>query len=142
MKHFCVLRDEPKVQFDIPIVFWEDVRLMGEEDWRTRQLTDELTGSGERECLCVLIVCVRESRKRGVYTYSEDSESEKEQVKERERNQTLMDKYNDPHQTGGGKFSRYWIYSHHIYSKIKRRNILDMAREYDVTGMCVAKPSK
>jgi len=46
--------------------------------------------------------------------------------------ETLQDK----NQTGGGKFSRYWIYSHHIYSKIKRRNILDMAREYDVTGFC------
>ena len=25
-------------------------------------------------------------------------------------------------------FSRYWIYSHHIYSKIKRRNMLDMSK--------------
>ena len=30
------------------------------------------------------------------------------------------------------KFSRYWIYSHHIYSKIKRRNILDLSKEYQV----------
>jgi len=34
-------------------------------------------------------------------------------------------------------FSRYWIYSHHIYSKTKRKNILDMAKDYDVTGFCL-----
>jgi len=31
-------------------------------------------------------------------------------------------------------FARYWIYSHHIYSKIKRRNILDLSKEYQLTG--------
>jgi len=40
-------------------------------------------------------------------------------------------------ETGTGRFSRYWIYSHHIYSKIKRKDILDMSREYDVTGFCL-----
>ena len=35
------------------------------------------------------------------------------------------------------QFARYWIYSHHIYSKIKRKDMLDMAREYDVTGFCL-----
>ena len=40
------------------------------------------------------------------------------------------------HKTLYTPVSRYWIYSHHIYSKIKRRNILDMSREYDVTGFC------
>jgi len=38
---------------------------------------------------------------------------------------------------GTGRFARYWIYSHHIYSKIKRKDILDMSREYDVTGFCL-----
>jgi len=33
-----------------------------------------------------------------------------------------------------GMFSRYWIYSHHIYSKIKRRDMLDMSKEFNVTG--------
>eukprot|EP00092_Neocalanus_flemingeri_P013834 GFUD01014924.1.p1 GENE.GFUD01014924.1~~GFUD01014924.1.p1 ORF type:complete len:289 (-),score=65.91 GFUD01014924.1:324-1190(-) len=32
------------------------------------------------------------------------------------------------------KFSRYWIYSHHLYSKIKRKNILDLAPEFCLTG--------
>jgi len=35
------------------------------------------------------------------------------------------------------KFSRYWIYSHHIYSKVKRRNMLDMSKEYRLTGFCL-----
>jgi len=31
-------------------------------------------------------------------------------------------------------FVCYWIYSHHIYSKIKRRDILDLSKEYQLTG--------
>jgi len=34
-------------------------------------------------------------------------------------------------------FSRYWIYSHHIYNKMKRRSILDTAKEYQLTGFCL-----
>ena len=34
-------------------------------------------------------------------------------------------------------FTRYWIYSHHIFSKIKRREILDLANEYQITGFCL-----
>lgn len=34
-------------------------------------------------------------------------------------------------------FTRYWIYSHHIYSKIKRREILDLAKEFSITGFCL-----
>lgn len=34
-------------------------------------------------------------------------------------------------------FSRYWIYSHHIYSKEKRKHILVLARQYNVTGFCL-----
>eukprot|EP00090_Calanus_glacialis_P013811 TRINITY_DN22461_c0_g1_i1.p1 TRINITY_DN22461_c0_g1~~TRINITY_DN22461_c0_g1_i1.p1 ORF type:complete len:301 (+),score=87.20 TRINITY_DN22461_c0_g1_i1:34-903(+) len=32
------------------------------------------------------------------------------------------------------KFSRLWIYSHHLYSKIKRKDILDLAPEFCLTG--------
>ncbi|XP_057653865.1 RWD domain-containing protein 2A isoform X2 [Diorhabda carinulata] len=35
------------------------------------------------------------------------------------------------------KFVRYWIYSHHIYSKTKRREILELAQELKVTGFCM-----
>lgn len=34
-------------------------------------------------------------------------------------------------------FTRYWIYSHHIYSKIKRREVLDLAHEFKITGFCL-----
>ncbi|XP_017763638.1 PREDICTED: RWD domain-containing protein 2A [Eufriesea mexicana] len=38
-------------------------------------------------------------------------------------------------------FSRYWIYSHHIYSKIKRKKIIDLAEENSITGFClIGKP--
>lgn len=31
-------------------------------------------------------------------------------------------------------FSRMWIYSHHIYSKIKRKDILELTAELNLTG--------
>lgn len=31
-------------------------------------------------------------------------------------------------------FSRYWIYSHHIYSKIKRKAMLDLSSDLNITG--------
>ncbi len=31
-------------------------------------------------------------------------------------------------------FSRLWIYSHHIYSKTKRKDILDLSSEFQLTG--------
>ena len=38
------------------------------------------------------------------------------------------------HAEGEEEFVRYWIYSHHIYSKIKRRDILDLSKEFQLTG--------
>ncbi|XP_023945265.2 RWD domain-containing protein 2A [Bicyclus anynana] len=35
------------------------------------------------------------------------------------------------------KFARFWIYSHHIYSKKKREDIMKMAKEYNLTGFCL-----
>lgn len=32
---------------------------------------------------------------------------------------------------------RYWIYSHHIYSKTKRREILNLASDLGITGFCM-----
>ena len=34
-------------------------------------------------------------------------------------------------------FVRLWIYSHHIYSKIKRRDILDLSSEFQLSGFCM-----
>ena len=31
-------------------------------------------------------------------------------------------------------YGRLWLYSHHIYSKTKRKNILDLAKENNLTG--------
>lgn len=40
--------------------------------------------------------------------------------------------------TGSGTtFCRMWLYMHHIYSKTKRRNILDLAEELGLTGFCL-----
>jgi hypothetical protein len=37
----------------------------------------------------------------------------------------------------GDGFSRYWIHSHHIYSKAKRRDLLALAQQYRLTGFCL-----
>ncbi|KRX25338.1 RWD domain-containing protein 2B [Trichinella nelsoni] len=34
-------------------------------------------------------------------------------------------------------FCRYWIYSHHIYNKVKRRGMLELAKQLDLTGFCL-----
>lgn len=34
----------------------------------------------------------------------------------------------------GKTFTRLWIYSHHIYNKSKRKNILEWAKELQLTG--------
>nr|XP_045621658.1 RWD domain-containing protein 2A-like isoform X2 [Procambarus clarkii] len=40
-------------------------------------------------------------------------------------------------ETKDTKFARLWIYSHHIYSKVKRKDILDLSKEFDLTGFCL-----
>lgn len=35
-------------------------------------------------------------------------------------------------------FTRFWIYSHHIYSKYKRKKIVDLAEANSLTGFCLA----
>ncbi|XP_076758150.1 RWD domain-containing protein 2A [Xylocopa sonorina] len=35
-------------------------------------------------------------------------------------------------------FARYWIYSHHIYGKEKRKDVIALAKENSVTGFCLA----
>jgi hypothetical protein len=37
---------------------------------------------------------------------------------------------------GNCGFSRYWIYSHHIYSRAKRRDLQQLALEHRLTGFC------
>lgn len=34
-------------------------------------------------------------------------------------------------------WARLWIYSHHIYSKSKRRELLELAQEFHLTGFCL-----
>ncbi|XP_076833241.1 RWD domain-containing protein 2B [Brachyhypopomus gauderio] len=34
-------------------------------------------------------------------------------------------------------FTRLWIYSHHIYNKSKRKNILEWAKEMNLSGFCM-----
>lgn len=36
-----------------------------------------------------------------------------------------------------GDFCRMWLYMHHIYSKIKRRNILSLSKDYELSGFCL-----
>lgn len=52
-------------------------------------------------------------------------------------------KYDNSHVNDAGSpdtkvFCRYWIYSHHIYSKFKRRDVATLAKENSITGFCLA----
>ncbi|KAK4316794.1 hypothetical protein Pmani_012052 [Petrolisthes manimaculis] len=52
----------------------------------------------------------------------------------------LVDTHDDDQatvETKNYKCARLWIYSHHIYSKVKRKDILDLSREFDLTGFCL-----
>ncbi|NXF09755.1 RWD2B protein, partial [Smithornis capensis] len=40
-------------------------------------------------------------------------------------------------QSEGTTFTRLWIYSHHIYNKHKRKNIIDWAKELSLSGFCM-----
>lgn len=44
---------------------------------------------------------------------------------------------NNRNDDGDMQFTRYWIYSHHIYSKMKRRCIMDLSQEYSISGFCL-----
>jgi hypothetical protein len=37
----------------------------------------------------------------------------------------------------GEEFCRYWIYSHHIYSKVKRRSLQELAEQFRLSGFCL-----
>lgn len=39
-------------------------------------------------------------------------------------------------------YVRYWIYSHHIYSKTKRKEILDLAHQLHIRGFCMPGESE
>ncbi|XP_076362841.1 RWD domain-containing protein 2A [Tachypleus tridentatus] len=41
------------------------------------------------------------------------------------------------HPKGETTFNRLWIYSHHIYNKYKRKRILELAHELELTGFCL-----
>ncbi|NWI93835.1 RWD2B protein, partial [Pitta sordida] len=43
----------------------------------------------------------------------------------------------DSRQPGSATFTRLWIYSHHIYNKQKRKNILDWSKELSLSGFCM-----
>lgn len=43
----------------------------------------------------------------------------------------------DTEEGDDSSFCRMWLYMHHIYSKIKRRNILSIAKDLELTGFCL-----
>lgn len=67
-------------------------------------------------CLYSVIEWIQEN----VMNYSNESQSSGNEEKAKEEEDTI--------------FTRLWIYSHHIYSKFKRRDIIDWAEELKLTG--------
>ena len=50
---------------------------------------------------------------------------------------TTASKLNGHKTKNVGNFLRMWLYMHHIYSKTKRKDILQWASDYDITGFCL-----
>ncbi|XP_060830348.1 RWD domain-containing protein 2A [Bombus pascuorum] len=53
-------------------------------------------------------------------------------------NREFVSKNRNKNQKNSTSFARFWIYSHHIYSKHKRKKIVDLAEENSLTGFCLA----
>ncbi|XP_071874057.1 RWD domain-containing protein 2A [Bombus fervidus] len=53
-------------------------------------------------------------------------------------NREVIAKKKNKNQQKSTRFTRFWIYSHHIYSKYKRKKIVDLAEENSLTGFCLA----
>lgn len=50
----------------------------------------------------------------------------------------LGDESKTEKQERSATFARYWIYSHHIYGKCKRKDVAALAKENSITGFCLA----
>ena len=60
------------------------------------------------------------------------------QLSKEEENAKLNSSSKDTKTTASSsKLLRLWIYSHHIYSKIKRKDILDLSNEFQLSGFCM-----
>lgn len=93
---------------------------------RHKQMRDDLQKELEEQiegeiCIGVLVEWLRER----LYSELQHMESDKE-----ESNQEKKSKQ----QEGVDTFTRLWIYSHHIYSKIKRKDIQDWGEELNLHG--------
>lgn len=54
----------------------------------------------------------------------------------------LIIRHRNRNQRNSRSFTRFWIYSHHIFSKQKRKMIANYAKENSLTGFClVGKPA-
>ncbi|XP_068751088.1 RWD domain-containing protein 2A-like [Montipora capricornis] len=97
-----------------------------------RELNDELNShlsSLERGELCTLPVIQWVQENGGIYIRrSQDDKLTTAECKLRE---------NDHKTKKNGTFLRMWLYMHHIYSKTKRKDILQWACDYDLTGFCL-----
>ncbi|KAJ3657615.1 hypothetical protein Zmor_009402 [Zophobas morio] len=52
-------------------------------------------------------------------------------------NYVVLEQVEEPTIEKNETLVRYWIYSHHIYSKSKRKEILDLALKLNITGFCM-----
>jgi hypothetical protein len=50
---------------------------------------------------------------------------------------SLVDPESGVYTSSDSHFCRMWLYMHHIYSKTKRRNILSLSSELELTGFCL-----
>ncbi|GAB6029117.1 hypothetical protein CHUAL_004896 [Chamberlinius hualienensis] len=51
--------------------------------------------------------------------------------------QKVLSKHSGEVEEDNTNFARLWIYSHHIYNKGKRKTILELSKDLDISGFCL-----
>lgn len=83
-----------------------------------KELTSVLNQQ-ENECCIYTLISWLQDHAEDYFESKTNEEKDEEKVKE-------------------ATFARYWIYSHHIYSKLKRRELASLAKDNCITGFCLA----
>ncbi|XP_041368981.1 RWD domain-containing protein 2B-like [Gigantopelta aegis] len=103
-----------------PEVFFRAPQMSRESDHQLNEGLTEFINSTERGEICIGAVVQWLEENSPKYISSKEAPS-------RTQKTPVVDSV----------FTRLWVYSHHIYSKTKRRDILDWAHELKVTGFCM-----
>ncbi|CAG9856326.1 unnamed protein product [Phyllotreta striolata] len=102
-----------------PEIFVRNHKLNRQQHVQLNKDLNEFISSQERGEPCVF----------SAVSWLQDNASEYVQTVKEEKSQDAL--------TRNENLIRYWIYSHHIYSKTKRKEIVELAQQLKLTGFCL-----